>query len=89
MIEGFDAPTASPGPETSAIDNEEKQMVFDCVLGLPAIYKDVVLLFYYHDLPTNEIARILKIPEVTVRTRLMRARARLGEALKGRRSHEP
>ncbi len=84
MIEGFDAPTNAPGPENSAIDNEEKQILFDCVLGLPPIYKDVVLLFYYHDLPTSEIARILHIPEVTVRTRLMRARGRLGEALKGR-----
>ena len=84
MIEGFDAPTNTPGPESMAVDNEEKQLLFDCVLALPAIYKDVVLLFYYHDLPTSEIARLLHIPEVTVRTRLMRARGRLGDALRGR-----
>ncbi len=85
MAEGYDAPTGSPGPENTAITNEERQQLFDFVLALPPIYKDVVLLFYYHDLPTSEIARILSIPEVTVRTRLMRARTRLGDALRGKR----
>ena len=47
-----------------------------------------MLLFYYHDMPTGEIAKVLKIPEVTVRTRLMRARTRLGTALKGRLKDE-
>ena len=79
-----DAPHPQNGPEAEAVANEEKQLLYDAVLALPAIYKDVVLLFYYHDMPTGEIAKVLKIPEVTVRTRLMRARTRLGAALKGR-----
>ena len=83
MMEGYDAPHPQNGPEAEAVANEEKQLLYD-VLALPAIYKDVVLLFYYHDMPTGEIAKVLKIPEVTVRTRLMRARTRLGAALKGR-----
>ena len=84
MMEGYDAPHPQNGPEAEAVANEEKQLLYDAVLALPAIYKDVVLLFYYHDMPTGEIAKVLKIPEVTVRTRLMRARMRLGAALKGR-----
>ena len=84
MMEGYDAPHPQNGPEAEAMANEEKQLLYDAVLALPAIYKDVVLLFYYHDMPTGEIAKVLKIPEVTVRTRLMRARTRLGVALKGR-----
>ena len=84
IAEGYDTPALLPGPESSAIDNEQRQMLIDCVMDLPRIYKDVVLLFYYHDMPTAEIARILGIPEVTVRTRLMRARARLGDMLKGK-----
>lgn len=84
MMEGYDAPHPQNGPEAEAVANEEKQLLYDAVLALPAIYKDVVLLFYYHDMPTGEIAKVLKIPEVTVRTRLMRARTRLGAALKGR-----
>ena len=84
MIEGYDAPHPQGGPEADAVQNEEKQLLYRSVLELPDIYKDVVLLFYYHDLPTGQIAKILGIPEVTVRTRLMRARNRLETALKGR-----
>lgn len=84
MAEGYDAPSPAGGPETEALHGEVKQMLYQAVMALPPIYKDVVLLFYYNDLPTGEIARILAIPEVTVRTRLMRARTRLGSALKGR-----
>ena len=88
MIEGYDAPHPSAGPEGDAVQNEEKQMLYRAVLDLPEIYKDVVLLFYYHDLPTGQIAKVLGIPEVTVRTRLMRARNRLETALKGRLKDE-
>lgn len=84
MIEGYDAPNPAMGPEADAVQNEEKQQLYRAVLNLPEIYKDVILLFYYHDLPTGQIAKILGIPEVTVRTRLMRARNRLETALKGR-----
>ena len=70
------------------MENEEKQLLYQAVLDLPPIYKDVVLLFYYHDMPTGQIAKVLQIPEVTVRTRLMRARTRLGNALKGRLKDE-
>ena len=84
MIEGYDAPHPQGGPEADAVQNEEKQLLYQAVLNLPAIYKDVVILFYYHDMPTGQIAKILGIPEVTVRTRLMRARNRLETALKGR-----
>ncbi len=83
MAEGFDAPAPMPTPESEALRGETKQLLYKAVMDLPTIYKDVVLLFYYNDLPTGEIARILSIPEVTVRTRLMRARSRLAEALKG------
>ncbi len=88
MIEGYDAPHPQNGPEADAVEREEKQLLYEAVLNLPPIYKDVVLLFYYHDMPTGEIAKVLKIPEVTVRTRLMRARHRLAEALKGRLQDE-
>ncbi len=83
MAEGYDAPSPSLTPESKAMEGETRQQLYDAVMDLPPIYKDVVLLFYYNDLPTGEIARILAIPEVTVRTRLMRARTRLGNALRG------
>jgi pyrimidine operon attenuation protein/uracil phosphoribosyltransferase len=41
----------------------------------------VTVLFYFDDLKTQDIARILRIPHATVRTRLARARERLKSML--------
>ncbi len=84
MPENFDAPQEGAGPEGQVLGLEEKQLLLEAVMELPTIYKDVVLLFYYHDLPTAQIAKLLSIPGVTVRTRLMRAREKLGAILKRR-----
>lgn len=83
MAEGYDAPAMEVGPEGSTLVKEENTRLFNTVLALPPIYKDVVILFYYHDMSTAQIAKVLRIPEVTVRTRLMRARNKLAEVLKG------
>lgn len=84
MPETYDAPEAGPGPEGEVVDSEQKRILFESVMELPDIYKDVVLLFYYHDMPTEEIAKVLGIPGVTVRTRLMRARDKLQAILRRR-----
>lgn len=39
--------------------------------------REVTVLFYFDDLKSEEIARILHVPHATVRTRLARARERL------------
>lgn len=44
--------------------------------------KVVTTLFYFEDIPQKEIAKILDIPEGTVRSRLSRARNKLYELLK-------
>ena len=68
----------------TVVDMEQKQLLLDCVMELPDIYKDVILLFYYQELSTEEIARVLGVPGVTVRTRLMRARDKLQTLLRRR-----
>lgn len=60
---------------TTAVD------VWRALAGLPAPLRDVTVLFYFDDLKTEEIARILLVPHATVRTRLARARDRLRLAL--------
>lgn len=51
--------------------------LLDAVQNLPAKYKDVILLRFYFDMDNEAIARQLGITESTVRSRLMRARAKL------------
>lgn len=45
--------------------------------GLPPGLRDVTVLFYFHDLKSEKISKILRVPHATVRTRLARARERL------------
>lgn len=46
--------------------------------------KIVTLLYYFEDIPQKEIARLLDIPEGTVRSRLSRARKNLYDILRER-----
>lgn len=46
-------------------------------------YREVILLFYYQEMKSKEIAAALKITESAVTVRLSRARAQLKESLKG------
>ena len=63
--------------------------VWSALDALPPDLRDVVVLFYFDDLQTSDIAAALKIPDTTVRTRLNRARQRLREVLKEYQSIEP
>lgn len=53
------------------------------VMKLPQKYREVILLYYYQQLKTEEISKILNIPGSTVSVRLKRGRERLKPVLKG------
>jgi len=57
--------------ETAALD------VWRALASLPQHLRDVVVLRYFEDLSSREIAQVLRIPDGTVRFRLMIARRRL------------
>ena len=67
-----------PAEEREAVDDT----VIRAVLGLPGKYREVVVLYYYQDCSTAEIAQALELPQGTVSIRLKRARERLKPALK-------
>lgn len=53
------------------------------IVGLPPKYREVILLFYYQEMKTKEIAAALHISESAVSVRLNRARQQLRKSLKG------
>ena len=55
--------------------------LWDAVLALPEEQRGVVVLFYYEDLTVDEIAKLLRIPAGTVKSRISRARERLKRTL--------
>ena len=57
--------------------------VLDAILTLPNEQKCVVYLYYYEGYSTEEIAKYLKCPSATVRSRLSRARKQLSSMLGG------
>lgn len=63
------------------ISREERELVQQAVNRLPDSYRLPVLLFYMEELKLSEIAKILKVPEGTVKSRLYRAKKVLEKEL--------
>lgn len=61
----------------------DSRALAESVNKLPAVFKEVVLLFYYQGYSISEIAEMLAISEGTVSSRLSRARKRLESDMKG------
>jgi RNA polymerase sigma-70 factor (ECF subfamily) len=62
---------------STSVDGAIAIDVWSALSRLPPDQRDVVVLFYFDDLKTEDIARILRVAHATVRTRLNRARERL------------
>ncbi len=66
----------------AAKELEDLSFVWDAVKQLPLKYSEVVHLFYHEGYSTIQIANLLSKKEVTVRSLLKRARAKLKDILK-------
>ena len=68
-------------PENSIIQEEEKNTVRQVVANLPEKYRLPIHLFYSADISVQEIAKILQIPEGTVKSRMNKAKRLLKKEL--------
>ena len=64
-------------PERQLIEAAEKRNLVDVLFTLSLTYREVLILYYYEEMSTVDIARVLNCPESTIRTRLQRARKQL------------
>jgi len=71
-----------PSTEKTVIDKFNKEDIKSTISSLPKVYREVVYLYYYNSLSTEEIAKVLDIPSNTVKTRLRRAKQRLHTVIK-------
>jgi RNA polymerase sigma-70 factor (ECF subfamily) len=76
-----DLPDSRPGPESTTLRGESRQILWEAVQKLSAPLREVVTLHYYLELPAVEIAAMLNCPEGTIYSRLHNARRRLAETL--------
>ena len=79
---GFDLPPAPRGPEEAATGAEAQRRVQSALLELPEDLRVAVLLYDIEGQSYQEVARVLGIPEGTVKSRIHRARNALRELLR-------
>ncbi len=69
--------------EEEGLDAETRNGIYQEVLKLPNKMKEVIILYYYEDMPIKEIAAILGETEANIKKRLSRARQKLRLELEG------
>jgi RNA polymerase sigma-70 factor (ECF subfamily) len=74
----------SDDPEVSLSKRDKGSVLRQCLTALSAEHREVIDLVYYHEKSVQEVADITGIPEATVKTRMVYARKKLSELLKGR-----
>lgn len=62
-------------------ENGKDYELWDVVKCMPSSFSEIIILYYYEEFSTKEIACILRIAEGTVKSRLSRAREKLKELL--------
>ncbi|MEK3720010.1 RNA polymerase sigma factor [Paenibacillus sp. FSL H8-0034] len=72
---------SAPSAETEALNRLVSEEVWLVVLSLPIKLREVLLLHAHHQLTHTEIARLLSISEGTVKSRLYRARVKVGKLM--------
>ena len=66
---------------SAEMNSGEKTDLYKAVMLLPKKERTVIHLFYYEDLSVRDIAKMLKMSESAVKTRLNRARNKLKQRL--------
>jgi RNA polymerase sigma-70 factor, ECF subfamily len=72
--------------ELSSAKEEKRDVSLDLVNAIDRLsehYRNAVILFYYQDLPISEVAKVMNIPENTVKTYLFRGKNELKKLLGG------
>jgi RNA polymerase sigma-70 factor (ECF subfamily) len=75
---------ASPSPEAQAFTGELRSLIERAIEALPELYRVVFMLRAVEGLSTAETAECMEISEDQVKTRLVRARAKLRVELEER-----
>ncbi|MGM9926449.1 MAG: sigma-70 family RNA polymerase sigma factor [Bacillus sp. (in: firmicutes)] len=67
--------------EQAVIQKDEDARLAFAVMSLPIKYREVIILFYFEELPIKEISAVLEVNENTIKTRLKKAKELLKERL--------
>lgn len=85
-LEDVARPPEAAGADLVVTRADEADWIRRQVGNLPARYRDVLALFYFHEMDVDETAASLGIPSGTVKARLHRGRNLLRRRIEGMRS---
>ena len=74
-------PGETASPEEGLLQKSQAEALREMIRQLPQRYRLPLQLYYSADLPVKEIAKLMKLPESTVKTRLRRAKEQLRQKL--------
>lgn len=80
-FDNVSAADLNAGPRTLIAAKEEHQLLMRALRRIPLEFQIVVELYYWEGLRTPDLARILDVPQGTVRSRLTRAREHLAKRI--------
>lgn len=67
--------------QTVVYEESEDEDILRLIMKMPKQHQEVLILYYYDEFSTKEIAQILNIPPGTVKSRLARGRKQLRDLL--------
>ena len=79
----LDRTDTAAAPEEFTLASDEQNVLFRALRSLSEIYRSVLYLFYFEDLPVAQIAEVLDVSPGTVKVRLSRGRAQMRDQLLG------
>lgn len=73
-IEDAPEPSHPPSQHDQAAEQERYEVLRQAVLALPQLYREPVVLFYFHEMDVSAAAGAMRLPEGTFKARLKRGR---------------
>ena len=68
-------------PEVAFQKTDKAAVMRKCMDLLPPMHREIIDLVYYHEMSIGEVSTVIDVPPATVKTRLFKARKRLGKLL--------
>jgi RNA polymerase sigma-70 factor, ECF subfamily len=84
-MEDAPEPARQPAQHEQAAERERHEVLRRAVLALPQLYREPVVLFYFHEMDVSAAAHTMRLPEGTFKARLKRGRELLRKRFPGLR----
>jgi RNA polymerase sigma-70 factor, ECF subfamily len=79
----FEPPSSRPSPFDEAVSHQQQERFDEALERVPALFREVLVLRFQEQMKLEEIARLIRIPVSTVKTRIYRGVIALRPLLKG------